>query len=446
MLAGLTVGLVVAFLYFRSDAPAPAPAPALAAIPELPAPEVEPPDATAPPAVAVFDAGPADVTFADGFCSQQGSESFEAHFTLPRLLIAELHRRATWDAGEPADSALLLEALKSHDPAAVLAHAKDAAARFPDSPWPQVVIAQAAQALEQPDERLAALRRARQRLPADPAIGLAIAEATRDTADLDEAIDGLTNYLAVQPVAGASRLRARLEVQRDIQRGYRREERDGITLLWPAGVIAEREADELSTLVDRGLDDAAAFTCTRRRQRLTVVVYPSRSELLAVSCVRAWTAALFDGVLRVVASPGQGVDKKVVLHETLHAQLSPLAPLAPKWFHEGVAQSFAQQQAPRGTWRLMVRNHSWIPFTSLDGSFQAFASPFDAELAYSQSYAMVELMRELGGDRSVAIAVTALQAGADTRAALAQACGRPEVTGADLLQFLDKRLEKPKAP
>lgn len=437
MLTGLAVGIIVAILYFRPAAPSGALAPPVEVARPAEAPDASP---TSP----VAAAGPAlaEVTFDDGFCSQQGGEAFEAHFTLQRLLNAELRRRLGSDAGDPGETAVLLEAAKSRDWEVVLAHATQAAARVPDSPFAQVVVALAAQALDQPDERLGALRRARQRLPSDPAIGLALAEATRDSADLDEAIDGLSTYLAVHPVAGVSRLRARLEVQRDIQRTYRREAHDGITVLWPAEVIADREADELAGFVDRGLDDAAAFTGTRRRQRLTVVVYPSRSELLAVSCARTWTAALFDGVLRVVASPGQGVDRKVVRHETLHAQLSPQAPQAPKWFHEGVAQSFAQQAFPRNTWTLMVRNHVWVPFSSLEGSFQVFASSSDADLAYAQSYAMVELMRELGGDRSVSIALLAFQSGADTPTAMARACGRFEVTGADLLQFLERRLAK----
>ncbi len=231
-------------------------------------------------------------------------------------------------------------------------------------------------------------------------------------------------------------------VQRDIQRDYLRQERGGLTLLWPREVLTARQADDLLASVDRNLDDAAALTGTRRRERLTVVVYPSRSELLAVSCVRAWTAALYDGTLRVVAQPTEaGVDLKVVRHETLHAQLSPLAPQAPRWFHEGLAQSFAQEKEPRAAWAAMVRNRTWVPFRSLDASFQEFSSNDDAGLAYAQSYAMVELMRELGTDGAVSTALAAFRSGADTPAALARACGRSEVTGGDLLEFLRRRLQ-----
>ena len=443
-LAGLALGLIAAAIYFLPGSPppppeaphpapiAPAPPPPDAALPEAAEPEA--PDASLPPP---------EVSFGDGFCSPTGTEVIDLRFTLEKLALDELHRRRAPDSGLSAepDTATLTELFSRAERSAVLEHAKEAAARVPDSPWPHVVEALAAKKLELPDDRLAALRRARQLLPNDPAIGMALADATRDGAELDEAIDGLGTYLAADPNPAVSRLRARLEVQRNIQAGYLRETRDGITVLWPKDALSTTQADELAGLVDRALDDAAGFTGTQRRQRLTVVVYPTRSELLAVSCVRTWAAALFDGVLRVVvATPGDGVDRKVVRHETLHAQLSPLAPNAPRWFHEGVAQSFAQERTPIRSWNLMVKNRVWVPFQSLDDSFQAFANNSDAALAYAQSYAMVEWMREAGGDHSVSVALGAFLRGADTPKALAQACGQPEATGADLIAFLSRRL------
>lgn len=416
-------------------------------------PQQEPPapsqatDAAQPLTEALDASAPARpqgaVTFDEGFCSASGVESFEVRYSLERLLAAELRRRreGAGGGGGAEDSRVLRDAVDPATRPGVLDRARQAVARSPDSPFPQVAVALAADEAGAPDEQLAALRRARALLPDDPAVGLALAEATRNTADLDEAIAGLTSYLAADPSPPASRLRARLEVQRDIQRDYRREARDGITVLWPPGALTNRQADELAVAVDRGLDEAAAFTGTARRQRLTVIVYPSRSELLAVTCARSWSSGVYDGTLRVVAAPtAQGLDWRALRHETLHAQLSPFAPHAPRWFHEGVAQSFAQEPAPRGRWSLMVKNRVWVPFSSLDGTFQVFGADSDAALAYAQSLAMVELMRELGGSHAVATALDAFQSGADTPTALARACGRPEVTGADLLAFLERRL------
>jgi hypothetical protein len=440
---GLVLGLAAAYWYFKASLPQLVVPDSVAgvdaggaSVAQAPATvEVEPlePDASLPPPAA-------GVTFDDGFCAASGGEGFRIHATLEAALVNELRRRLKTDASEERDTPLLREVAGTWRPRELYEHAKLAAAESPDSPWPQIALALAARDLELPDEQVLALRRARERRPSDPAIGFALAAATWFGPDLDEAIDGLGTYLAVEPSPGASRMRARLEVQRDIQKGYRREQRDGITALWPDS-MSSTQADEIIRLVDRGLDDAAALSGTTRRKTLTLVVYPSRSELLAVACVRNWTAALYDGVLRVVADgPDADVDRAVLRHETLHAQVSPIATKAPKWFHEGLAQSFSQERKPKRTWKLMVKNRSWVPFTSLDGSFQEFAATADADLAYAQSYAMVEMMRELGTDAAVRTAIASFQAGVSTPDTIAKACGKPEVTGADLLGFIERKL------
>lgn len=424
------------FVFWSEPAPAPAPAPPIGS-------EV---DASVPPAAEEVRAplptqAPRDpLNFEDGFCASSGGEAFKLRFSLEQLVNDWINRQGR-DGGALEPGALaLLQAL--HQPHRLVA-VRDVATRWPDFLVAQLTLAIEAQLAGQVEERLGALRRARKLAPDDPAIGWAISEATRYSGDLDEAIEGLAALIAHDHVPEVARLRARLEVARDIQRGYERETRNGVTILWPGGTLSASQADQLAGRVDRSLDDAAALTGTERRRTLTVVVYPSRSELLAVSCARAWTGALYDGTLRVVATTTpDGVDLKALRHETLHAQLLPLAPAAPKWFHEGVAQSFAQEPPHAKVWALMVHNRTWVPFTSLDGSFQVFEGAGDAELAYAQSYGMVELMRELGGDRSISIARDAFKSGADTPAALARACGRSEVSGEDLLEFLTRRLAR----
>ena len=375
----------------------------------------------------------------DPFCSSSGGDSFKLRFSLQQL-VNDWIRKQTGERGGVSPQTLAL--VRARQPPVSLEAVREVATRWPDFLAGQVLLAFEAGHSE---EGLAALRRARKLAPEDPAIGWAIAKATSDSGELDEAIEGLSTMLARDPIPAVSRLRARLEVARDIQRGYERATRNGVTILWPASSLSASQADQLAGLVDRALDDAAALTGTERRKTLTVVVYPSRSELLAVSCARAWAGGLYDGTLRLVATvTAEGVDLRALRHETLHAQLTPLAPGAPNWFDEGVAQSFAQEPPPTKVWALMVKNHTWVPFTSLDGSFRVFEGDGDAALAYAQSYGLVELMRELGGDASIVTARAAFQSGADTSTALARACRRSEVTGEDLLTFLSRRLSPPR--
>ncbi len=400
------------------------------------APNIEPsPEATAP------QLG----SFQEGFCAPEGDETIRITRALGTLIKAELLRRQENDSA-PEETALMRQSFEPFEAAThqrLLREAQRYADAHPGSVMTQLVIAQLGKALALPEVEIAALRRARQALPRDAAIGLALALATRTTADLDEAIAGLGDYLAVENAPGLARMRARLEVQRDIQRPFSRRSKSGITLLWPPEAMTERQADGLLSTIDTALEDASRLLGTQRRTSLTVVVYPGRSELLAVSCVPTWAGGLFDGVLRLIASSDAlGVKPRTVLHETLHAQLTPFAPNAPKWFHEGVAQSFAKESNEvTAQWSLMVRNRVWVPFDSLDGTFGIFAAA-DAHLAYAQSLAMVEYLRDVCGSHALADAAAALQAGANTQSAMAKACNRAEVPGGELLDYLERRLRE----
>lgn len=411
-----------------------------------------------PPVERLFEADRADATvspptpevaahFQEGFCAPEGSETIKTTQVLTKLLGSELDRRRRVSLGvvDAEETWLIAQAFKPFDTSTQREQLRDALrieTRLPNSPWPKVVIALLGKALGLADVEQGALRRVQTLLPHDPAVGLAIALATRHLPDLDEAIAGLTDSLAVDRVPGFARLKARLEVQRDIQRTYRRFTHRGLTLLWAPGVITDVQALQLLEAVDAALEEAAQLTGTTRRETLTVVVYPSRSELLAVSCVPTWAGGLFDGVLRLVTAPqfDLGVSPQTLRHETLHAQLTPIAPSAPLWFHEGLAQSFAQQE-PVSQWALMVRNHAWIPFESLDGTFAIFSAS-DASLAYAQSLAMIDCLTETCGSNALKSALAAFQNGANTAQALATACGRTEVTGARLLAYLAGRLER----
>ncbi|MBK7863514.1 MAG: hypothetical protein IPJ65_33910 [Archangiaceae bacterium] len=253
----LALGVALAaYLFARDASPAKvaatgAPAPVQVAV----TPVVEPMPKTEPAAEPAPLPG---VTFQAGFCSDGEAESFTTRATLSNLL-------QTLEPSDPAHTEVqaALEARTQND--------------F--------------------EGELAAVRRARRLLPRDPALGWAIARLTRESASLDEAIEGLTVFLAVQSVPSLSRLRARLEVARDIQQDYRREQRGGVTLLWPAAALDNGQVHDLALEVDRALDDAARLIGKPRRPRLTVVVYPSRSELLAVTCAAAWSAAVYDGTL-----------------------------------------------------------------------------------------------------------------------------------------------------
>jgi hypothetical protein len=283
-----------------------------------------------------------------------------------------------------------------------------------------------------------ALRRAHANAPDDPAIALWYAFAAKSSPEFREAGAALGRYLAQNPDdARIARLRRRLETQAEIQLGFARLNRYGITLDYPREMS---RADALAVLrqIDGALVEAADLTGIPLRTELYAVIYQDRSELLAVTCARSWAGGVYDGTLRLVRNETGDVDSALIRHETLHASQRN-AP-APAWFKEGVAQYFETRgkSSWRRTFAMMVHNHTYIPFDSLVGTFGVFDESFDARLAYDESLAMIQLLVEREGEEGIARAVALLESGTK-RERLAGALGLTEEA---LLDMLHRRAPK----
>lgn len=273
-----------------------------------------------------------------------------------------------------------------------------------------------AAALELAGDRSAALavvRAARATCPDEPALALRLGLLLADTPALDEAREALAVWLAQHPRDRRVWQRhARLGTQREIQAGHAWLEVRGVTVSYPPGALSRGRATDLAFDLRRALDEAAALTGTPARRELNVVVYADRSDLLAVSCVPAWTGGLYDGTLRLLAGHG-AVSSEAARHESLHAQLAFQAGLRPRWFDEGLAQAFSDP-GRRGlppAWAPLARSGTFAPFSSLEGSFFAFEEGEDAALVYAQSEAMVRWLIATLGPGAMAEAVRYFEGG-----------------------------------
>lgn len=264
-----------------------------------------------------------------------------------------------------------------------------------------------------PAER-AALARAWALAPEEPILAFGYGLKAVHSPDYLSSIDALGRYLAKVPNdAHINRLRSLLMTQAEIQRDFELlRSRRGLSLAYPKDTLSVRDAGAALGEIDLALDEAARLTGTPRRKELYAVLYRDRSELLAVTCAPAWSGAVYDGTLRIPLDAGR-VGEAHLRHETLHAQLIPSIGTNPRWFHEGLAQYFEDRGQFR--WRpgfgLMVKNQTYVPFSSLDGSFYVFEQDEDAMLAYDQSAAMLHLLVTREGEAGIARAVRLLKSG-----------------------------------
>jgi len=400
----------------------------------------------------------------DRFCLSDGaSESYVVHFTPGRFVAEQANRRlralseasslrvrwasAAMRAGRgaiglnPAQRAIALLALEPASYSDSAARDLRASADTDPALWMKLFQVEIARGREA--EADDAARRAYRLAPDEPAPAFVFAQRARFDVSPEPAIAALDTYLTRgEKLPAVSRAKALLEVQRDIQAGWPSLEQHGVSVAWSREVMDESRARQLARSVEAALDDAARTTGTPRRPRLSVFVYPGHEELLAVTCVRSWSEAVYDGALRLVGRAGaESPDARTVRHETLHAQLRAAGPALPTWFHEGLATVFAGEtgRPVRARWSDMVRNRTWIPFASLDDSFQAFDGRDDAGLAYAQSAAMVRWMVDAGGDGAVARAVAMFGRGMNAEQVLAAVLGRGRVDGGALVEWLAAR-------
>jgi tetratricopeptide (TPR) repeat protein len=275
--------------------------------------------------------------------------------------------------------------------------------------------ARAAAARGRTSEAAATLTQALEVAPESDLLAVELGQLLARTTRLAEARAALGRYLKRHPDdREISQRAALLETQLEIQGSYPQALRRGVTLSYAAEALPPARAAELAEEIRDALDGAARLTATRPRAQLTAVVYPSRSELLAVSCAPAWSGGLYDGTLRLVANGGT-VARRSLRHESLHAQLADQVHGQPRWFDEGLADWFAEPErslAPE-VLALLVKNGTHIPFSSLTGSFFEFEAREDAGLAYVQSEEMVRWLVEVRGTGALAAAVAWFDRGGD---------------------------------
>jgi hypothetical protein len=262
-------------------------------------------------------------------------------------------------------------------------------------------------------EALAALERARAAAPESDVIAVELGRALESSTRVADAREAYAGYLRRHPGDPfVARRIARLEAQLDLQCGFSQVQVNGVTVAYPHELFGDQAAWQLATDVRRALDEAASLTGMVPRDELSVVLYRTSEDRTSFSCNPSWSGAEFDGAIRL--SPRDGaVDGSTIRHESLHAQLASGWVRAPRWLDEGLARYLESPDrfTDPGPVDLLVRNETYIPFSSLIDRFQVFAQPSDAALAYAQSEAMVRWLLATRGSRAPMDAIAFLERG-----------------------------------
>jgi hypothetical protein len=376
--------------------------------------------------------------------------------SLPPLTVATRAERAPDRMADGFDHAaaialgIAVRALRNgQDPSAAIALSARLA---PHDPAPFVLDAIRAMNARDASRVRGALTEAFSRDREEPSIALELAYSLLRTTELTQANEAVGAYLAVYPSSLVGRrLRALIERRLEGVGDASVVRSRGISVMASRALPPTLQRELLGWAAD-ALDDAARATDLPRREELTVLVHRDHASLLRAMCGASWTLAAFDGVLHVDAevwtNPRISSDERqaVVRHECMHATLHNEPWNAPFWLDEGVAQWFAPRadQEMSSSIQHLVRDHTFIPFSSLNGAFMEIEDPDDARLAYHQSLAMIDWLISVRGPRGVPELIQTLRANPDAAnadpASVLSDVGRRRFDGEVMLTFLSSRM------
>jgi len=242
------------------------------------------------------------------------------------------------------------------------------------------------------------------------------------TGRAQEAVNALKRSLQLQPDPDVKELLARAEREQAAESDFVQESSSHFVLRYEGGQASLIFRRQLLALLEDDFSELSSDLNFTPRETISVVLY-NNQQFFDVTQAPSWTSALYDGKLRL---PISGLDSvtpelaRVLKHELTHSFINQLTRgRCPNWLNEGVAQLMEPRtSAPNGS-RLAVLygSHHNIPLNELEGSFMRFTTT-EAQLAYAQSLASVEYIRDTYGMSSVAAILRRIGEGSSTESAL----------------------------
>jgi tetratricopeptide (TPR) repeat protein len=186
--------------------------------------------------------------------------------------------------------------------------------------------------------------------------------------------------------------------------------------------------------LERVFERVCRFLGTYPKNRVPVVIYPSTSKYRAASAAPSWTAAVYNGKIRVptgdLTKADDGHLDRILAHEFAHYLIERLAGKgAPAWLQEGLAQHVEADGEPP-SWvpeytRRVLRNYRDKPFPvtmkQLEGGFHGVQGD-GVQAAYAVSYYAMGVLLEEAGRFRVENLMGALKRGMEPEGALKLEC------------------------
>jgi tetratricopeptide (TPR) repeat protein len=256
---------------------------------------------------------------------------------------------------------------------------------------------------------------------ADAWMILGFAEYSADR--LPQAIAAWKRSLALRPDDNVQKYLARAQRELSAESDFSQSETGHFSIHYEGATTSAGLRQQIQASLEASYNDLVRDLGISPRQNISVSLYTNQA-FFDVTEAPAWIGAINDGKLRI---PIQGLASvtpelaRVLKHEIAHSFINQASRgRCPQWLHEGIAQLVEPKSlgSLRGR-RLADLYHGGrqIPLASLENSFLSF-SPLEAVLAYDESLAAAEYIRDTYGMSELRTILERLAEGSSSETAL----------------------------
>ena len=237
-----------------------------------------------------------------------------------------------------------------------------------------------------------------------------------------EAVKSWKKSLAIRPDATVKQYLDRAERESSAESNFSQNESSHFNLHFEGKDTPESLRRDLVAALDSDFDSLASDLGYSPRNTIAVTLY-TQQAFFDVTRAPAWSGAINDGKLRIPVSGVSTVNSdlaRVLKHELTHSFISQMSNnRCPTWLNEGIAQmEEGRSSASNGrVLSQMFAAGGEIPYNALEGSFMSFNGP-QAVVAYAESLAAVEYVRDTYGMGDIQRILERLSQGSSTEAAL----------------------------
>jgi tetratricopeptide (TPR) repeat protein len=240
---------------------------------------------------------------------------------------------------------------------------------------------------------------------------------------IPQAITAWKRSIALRPDENVQKLLARAHRELTTESQFSESETGHFSIHYEGATTSAELRQQIQASLESSYSDLVGDLGISPRQNISVSLY-TKQAFFDVTEAPTWIGALNDGKLRI---PIQGLSSvtpelaRVLKHELAHSFINQVSHgRCPQWLHEGVAQVIEPKQlGPTRGHRLaeLYRGGHQIPLATLERSFLSF-SPSEALLAYDESLAAAEFIRDTYGISELRTILERIGNGASTESAL----------------------------